>query len=267
MKHKIKYIISPLLIIITLCLTFNIVQPYGEVKNEYNYENIEKLAEKSKEYPNINKISNNINLYPESLIDLASKNDEAIDFVANYPEYKEKIRIKDISIKEDYKKGNIPLFIQWDKRWGYDKYGSEFIAINGCGPTSLAMVAVGLTGDTSINPKVVADYSRKNGYLANNVGTSWNLMTEGAKHFGLYGMEISLDENVIISKLRQGHPIIASMGPGEFTSEGHFIVLAGIDENGKIIVNDSNSKINSSKKWDIDVFMKETKNLWSFEAI
>ena len=56
-------------------------------------------------------------------------------------------------------------------------------------------------------------------------------MTEGAKHFGLYGMEISLDEN------------------------------------GKIIVNDSNSKINSSKKWDIDVFMKETKNLWSFEAI
>lgn len=57
------------------------------------------------------------------------------------------------------------------------------------------------------------------------------------------------------------------MGPGEFTSEGHFIVLAGIDENGKIIVNDSNSKINSSKKWDIDVFMKETKNLWSFEAI
>ena len=120
------------------------------------------------------------------------------------------------------------------------------------------MVAVGLTGDTSINPKVVADYSRKNGYLVNNIGTSWNLMTEGAKHFGLYGMEISLDENVIISKLRQGHPIIASMGPGEFTSEGHFIVLAGIDENGKIIVNDSNSKINSSKKWDIDVFMKET---------
>lgn len=57
------------------------------------------------------------------------------------------------------------------------------------------------------------------------------------------------------------------MGPGEFTSEGHFIVLAGIDENGKIIVNDSNSKINSSKKWDIDVFMKETKNLWSFEDI
>lgn len=104
MKHKIKYIISPLLIIITLCLTFNIVQPYGEVKNEYNYENIEKLAEKSKEYSKINKISNNINLYPESLIDLASKNDEAIDFVANYPEYKEKIRIKDISIKKTIKR-------------------------------------------------------------------------------------------------------------------------------------------------------------------
>lgn len=104
MKYKIKYIISPLLIIIIVCLTFNVVQPYGEVKNEYNFENIEKLAEKSKEYPNINKILNNINLYPASLIELASQNDEAIDFVANYPEHKENIRTKNISIKKTIKR-------------------------------------------------------------------------------------------------------------------------------------------------------------------
>ena len=61
-------------------------------------------AEKSKEYPNINKILNNINLYPASLIELASQNDEAIDFVANYPEHKENIRTKNISIKKTIKR-------------------------------------------------------------------------------------------------------------------------------------------------------------------
>ncbi|MGL5692437.1 MAG: C39 family peptidase, partial [Peptostreptococcaceae bacterium] len=106
-----------------------------------------------------------------------------------------------------------------------------------------------------------------NGYLANGVGTKWSIMTEGAKNFGLNGMEINLNKSSITSTLKNGHLIIASMGPGEFTRKGHFIVLKGIDSDGKIIVNDPNSKVKSEKTWDIDVFMKEAKNLWAFDVI
>ena len=269
---KFKYIILSVLTSIMACTTYSILGEYSyeNLKSQLlNSNNINKeiLIEKLNEYPEINQILDNINLYPVSLINLASNNIEAIDFVVDYPEYSGKITSGNISIKEDYKKGKIPLFIQWDKRWGYDKYGDEFIAINGCGPTSIAMVAVGLTGNTDINPKIVADYSRQNGYLVNGVGTKWNLMTKGVKQFGIIGTEINLSEISIISNLKKGHPIIASMGPGEFTSKGHFIVLTGIDSEGRIIVNDPNSKVKSEKTWDIDVFMKETKNLWSFEAI
>lgn len=273
-KYKVKYTILFLLIIVIVYLTYSLLGKDIEEKmktallnsNNSNNINIEKLVEMSDEYPKVNKILKNIKLYPESLIDLAAKNPEAIDFVSNYPNHSEKTNSEDISIKKDYKKGEIPLFIQWDKRWGYDKYGEEFIAVNGCGPTSLAMIAVGLTGNTDINPKGVVDYSIDNGYLVNGVGTSWKLMTEGAKHFGLTGKEIPLSKDSIISNLKNGHPIIASMGPGEFTSKGHFIVLKGVDEDGKIIVNDPNSKLRSEKTWDIDVFIKETKNLWAFNA-
>ncbi|MGL5345791.1 MAG: C39 family peptidase [Peptostreptococcaceae bacterium] len=272
LKLKFKYIILSVLISIMACTTYSILGEYSyeNLKSQLlNSNNINKeiLIERSNEYPEIKQILDNINLYPVSLINLASNNIEAIDFVVNYPKYSEKITSGNISIKEDYKKGKIPLFIQWDKRWGYDKYGDEFIAVNGCGPTSIAMVAVGLTGNTDINPKAIADYSRQNGYLVNGVGTKWNLMTEGVKQFGLIGTEINLSESSIISNLKKGHPIIASMGPGEFTSKGHFIVLTGMDSDGRIIVNDPNSKVKSEKTWDIDVFMKETKNLWSFEAI
>lgn len=227
---------------------------------------IQELLEISDKYPKVNKILSNLSSYPKQLLELAAKKVETIDFVADYVNQESSSNDEKISIKNDYKKGEIPLFIQWDERWGYNKYGPDFIAINGCGPTSLAMVAVGLTDNTDINPKVVVDFSLKNGYLVDGVGSSWSLMTEGAKSFGLRGKELPLSEPVIISTLKKGQPIIASMGPGEFTTQGHYIVLTGVDKDGKIIVNDSDSKERSKMTWDIDVFMKETKNLWSFTA-
>ncbi|MCD8152609.1 MAG: C39 family peptidase [Clostridiales bacterium] len=39
------------------------------------------------------------------------------------------------------------------------------------------------------------------------------------------------------------------MGPGDFTTGGHFIVLTGIDSDGNVIVNDPNSRINSEKHY------------------
>ena len=208
---------------------------------------IKSLVELSYENPKINDILNNIDKYPSSLLELASNNSEAVNFVANYPEYLSYTTDKPISVKNDYKPGQIPLFLQWYERWGYDKYADKFIAINGCGPTSLAMVAVGLTGNTTINPKVVANYAYENGFYEDGIGSSWSLISEGAKYFGLNAKELALDESVILSTLKNGNPIIVTVGPGIFTSKGHFLVLTGLTDDGKIKINDPNSKINSEK--------------------
>ena len=200
--------------------------------------------------------------YPRELVDLALKKEETVDFIYNYKENKH--TQKTINIENEYIEGKVPLLMQWDERWGYNLYGDTYMAINGCGPTALAMVIVGLTGDTTVNPKAVADFSYSNGYYVKNVGTKWDLMIEGAKAFGIQGEQMPLSEKHILSTLQSGQPIIASMAPGEFTASGHFIVLVGVTEDGKIIVNDSDSKKRSSKTWDMDVFMKETKNLWKF---
>ncbi|MBQ1871316.1 MAG: C39 family peptidase, partial [Lachnospiraceae bacterium] len=55
-----------------------------------------------------------------------------------------------------------------------------------------------------------------------------------------------------------------SMKPGDFTYTGHFIVLTGIDEDGKIMVNDPNSRNNSDKHWDVDTLVKQIKALWVY---
>ena len=88
-------------------------------------------------------------------------------------------------------------------------------------------------------------------------------MTEGCEHFGIHGTEISLDENVIKQHLEKGEPIICSMRPGDFTTEGHFIVLAG-EADGKIMVNDPNSRKRSRVLWDYDTLEPQIKNLWAF---
>ncbi len=187
------------------------------------------------------------NIYPQELIDLLEKNEETYDFVIHYPENKEKDFKIDLSTEA--KQERIPLFLQWDERWGYKEYGSNMLALTGCGPTCLSMVYIGLTGDDSMNPKEMAKFSEKSGYYTEN-GTSWSFMTEGAEILGLTAEELPLDESCIKQHLSKKEPIICSMGAGDFTTQGHFIVLAGVDKNGNILVNDPNSKKNSEQSWE-----------------
>lgn len=200
--------------------------------------------------------------YPDALLLLLSKRPETLDFVKNYPEKKgEKVQV---NLKDEVKKGVVPLLYQWDIRWGYDRYGDSIVALAGCGPTCLSMVALGLNGDTSLDPGTVAAFSEDHGFLT-EVGSSWELMTAGAKDLGLASEELPLDENRMIQALEAGSPIICSMRPGDFTDSGHFIVLTGY-EDGAFTVHDPNSINNSQKKWTYRQIQGQIRNLWAFSA-
>ncbi len=201
--------------------------------------------------------------YPDELLELLAGNEETVDFVLDYPEKKDMAPAETVG---EVVKGEIPLLLQWDERWGYTIYGDDMIAVNGCGPTAISMVASGLTGDNTITPYRVAKFSAENGYYAGDSGTSWTLMTEGARQFGIYGEELGLSEDEVCSALENGHPIICSMKPGDFTTTGHFIVLTGT-EDGKIRVNDPNSRIRSEKLWDYSTLEYQINNLWAYSLL
>lgn len=160
-------------------------------------------------------------------------------------------------------KRNIPLLFQYDSDWAEENYGDSDMKTAGCAPTCLAMVIRGLTNN-DVTPLDVARFAEENGYYADGVGTQWTLMTEGSRSFDVKGKEIALDETVVMKHLRKGRPIICSVGPGDFTKEGHFIVLAGVQE-GKIIVNDPNSKKRSNRLWTYENIEGQIKNLWVFQ--
>lgn len=199
---------------------------------------------------------------PDSLLELKEKYPETADFVDSYAEYQD--TEFDMDISDEIVEGEIPLFIQWDKRWGYCMYGNDFFGVNGCGPTCLAMVVCGLTNDSEYNPYDIAMFSMSNDYYISGQGTSWNLMTEGARNLGLTVESGNITQWYIEHNLSSQSPMICSMEPGDFTYTGHFIVLTGIDEDGKIIVNDPNSYINSKKHWEISDLLPQIKSIWCY---
>lgn len=204
---------------------------------------------------------------PESLISLYRRNEETEQFVLDYADYEENgADAAQIDVSKDMAAADIPLFLQWDERWGYEMYGSDFLAVTGCGPTCLAMVKCGLSGEGKWNPLRVAHMSEEKGYYVDGVGTAWDLMMGGAERLGLTAKSLGVDEEEILAELKKGHPIICSVRPGDFTTAGHFIVLAGLDDDGAVRVCDPNSRKNSQKSWDIDRLLPQIKSLWSYRA-
>ena len=200
--------------------------------------------------------------YPESLINLAEKNPETARFVKDYENYEG--NPDDIDISKEVKKGEIPLFLQWDERWGYEKYGSDFLAITGCGPTCLSMVYCGLTGKTDLNPFEMSKLASEGGFYVAGSGSSWSMMEDLAVQIGLTVQKVTFDAEHIMAALQEGRPIICIMGPGDFTTTGHFIVLTGVDRSGNIKINDPNSRKNSEKTWNLDDIMPQIRNIWSY---
>ena len=197
---------------------------------------------------------------PEILNELLEKNEETLDYVQSYPD-REKYKSQSIDMTEDYVSGEVPLLMQWDKRWGYDAYGSEMIGLAGCGPLCLEMAYLYFTGDTDMTPRDMADFAYDNGFYTEQ-GTSWSIWTEGAARLGLDGGELSLDENVMKNALDEGRLIVCSMRPGDFTTTGHFILIRGYGEDG-FLVNDPNRRSTSGRTWSFEELQYQIRNLWS----
>lgn len=242
------------------------LQDNGNVEREnlYLYNEslslIENLETLENDYPQVGSIIENKDQYPEELLEMMVRNPDMINYVYDYLMKRGEVAEENIG---PVQKGVWPLLLQYDTRWGYGIYGDKVLAINGCGPTALAMVVAGLTGKSNITPYTIAKYANDFGYYSGESGTSWNLMTEGVRYFGIKGEQISLSKSVVMKNLEAGHPIICSMRKGDFTTTGHFILLTGVKD-GKITVNDSNSKERSALTWTYETLEPQIRNLWAY---
>ena len=222
----------------------------------------------SQEAERLDYIIKNIDSYPDTLIDLVARNHETVDFVYSYKD-REKYNNRKLSTDINssyYIDGDVPLFLQWDRRWGYRTYGKEMIGLSGCGPTSLAMVIRHFDSDSTVNPYDVAKYSQDNGYVSADNFTSWKLFETGLSKYGLESQDVIPVEAKMKKALDDNKILIVSVKPGIFTERGHIIVIKGYNKNGDFLINDPNSIVNTNKAWSFDELKSEIRKIWGVSS-
>lgn len=163
----------------------------------------------------------------------------------------------------EWRIGQVPYLYQTDPAWSGLPYAGATVGESGCGPTCLAMVYICLTGSTDRDPVSLCALAERGGYVEQGM-TSWLFMTEGARELGISSRELPASASAVKDALTAGQPVICSMAPGDFTTTGHFIVLAGVDDQGRVIVRDPNSAERSSRLWDMGAILSQCRNLWAF---
>lgn len=183
------------------------------------------------------------------------------------PEEDEPARTATSSPRSLWRKGTMPFLYQIDPEWAEHSYCGGTVAVQGCGPTALNMVYIYLTGDDSIDPAGMADFSTENGYASDGSGTYWSLMSDGAAKLGLDSRSVTVSPDAMRAELEAGRPIICIMSPGHFTEIGHFIVVERMArEDGMVVVHDSNNLGRSMRTWSLELVCSEAQAAWSFSA-
>lgn len=255
-----------LLVILTAGCSFLIKKVNGllgdgmAVSKPYYHEVQEMSAASVRKTDVYRSVSEHPERYPANMAEKLENNPELIDFVEHYPEYEPVARG---GISKAEKEEKYPLFLQWDQRWGYASYGDDNIGFSGCGPTCLSMVIFSLTRDANATPNVIGNFAMDEGYYVYGTGTSWDLMTAAAAAYGVNASAMGMDETIMKDSLDAGQLIIASMGPGDFTSSGHFIVIYGYNDEG-FFVNDPNSKKRSNQVWSFQTLNWQIRNMWVY---
>lgn len=134
----------------------------------------------------------------------------------------------------------VPLYLQTD--YPDTLYGSGTIASSGCSITSLAMVATYLTGHAYL-PDELADYF--GGYMGNNMErleyASGMLQLPWRKATNWHDALKAMQEGSVVIVLMNQH--------SAFTDSQHFMVLTGLTEDGKVLVNDPYEP--NYTRWDL----------------
>ncbi len=207
------------------------------------------------------------------ILKLAADEPSAVPFVRAFPsKYPslEPIDDKSLAVDSTLSAGSVPdtafpRLYQWDPRWGNTIYGQTAFGLAGGGPTALAMVYRGLVA-TDLTPYDIGKKAQDRGMVIEGGETMNTLFTEAAADLGLECNEIGSDADAARQQLAKGNPVIANVGPGTFTADDHFVVLAGLTNDGRAIVNDPYSTTRSAQTWDIDLLATESYTMFAFTA-
>ncbi len=165
--------------------------------------------------------------------------------------------------------GKFPVvyYNQTDPAWAERLFGNDPIGTYGCGPTAMAMAVSTLTEQT-VDPAAMAAVAAAARFWAPRSGSYLSIVPGLARMYGLECSSLSAEDGAALEAALSSEDglVVALMSKGHFTQGGHFILLHTLTEDGRVLVADSNSRLNSLTPWDLTLILSEASRLWRVEA-
>jgi hypothetical protein len=159
-------------------------------------------------------------------------------------------------VQQNSSKLNVVYYNQAD--YPGEMIGGSTIRAAGCGPTCVAVCYSSLTGRKANVPKM-CDQAYKNGWYYTGQGCVHDVIPGLSEMYGLNCKGLGYSRKAVEKELRAGHPVIALMGPGDFTNNGHFVVLTRMVGKDKVKVADVGSRANTYKTWSLKKVVRQGK--------
>lgn len=156
--------------------------------------------------------------------------------------------------------GPMLYYHQGDRRWGDFLYGgADPMSKYGCGPTAVSMIVNSFT-PYPVTPVEIAQWSYDNHYYALHSGSYHSLIPEALSAYGLPAASVTDRSPEHVSDLLEsGHILIALMGQGSLTENGHFVLFTRLLDNGNIRIADPADYENCAKEWNLEELLSELK--------
>lgn len=156
--------------------------------------------------------------------------------------------------------GPMLYYHQGDIRWGDYLYGGyDPMSRYGCGPTAVAMI-VNSFSDTPVDPTDIADWASEHGYYALHSGSYHSLIPDALEAYGLHAESVTdRSPEHVSALLSSGYILVALMGRGALTQNGHFVLFTSLLDNGNICIADPVNYENCTLEWDLAQLLSELK--------
>ncbi|MCC8122362.1 MAG: C39 family peptidase [Oscillospiraceae bacterium] len=165
-------------------------------------------------------------------------------------------------------------YLQTDSRWAANDYSasgeSTTIKASGCGPTCAAMILATLI-DAGITPADTCAWALKKGYKAVGQGTYYSYFKPQGAAYGLTWTQLNGSNlcnmtaanaktyhDQALAAVQGGDLVICCMGPGNWTSGGHFILWWKYAD-GYVYINDPASTASAREKNTLALLQSQVK--------
>ena len=120
------------------------------------------------------------------------------------------------------------------------------VATSGCAAVCISMVVSYFSPELVQTPEMILRWLFDKGDYRGN-GFSIVMVSQALTSFGIKNKVCNLGTKSMRAALEAGYPVIAYMGKGYFTDNGHYVLIHGIDEKNKLNIIDPNSVLKSEQ--------------------